>query len=61
MSDRIRCEVTRNCPHRAYAQAQISGVHADKRDPVNMCRTHSAVVLADFLSISNDIHVRKAV
>jgi hypothetical protein len=57
-----QCEATDRCPHVAYAQFFLKGVHADKREPTNTCRIHASQVLADFLSVSpNNARVRKAV
>lgn len=52
------CEAAQGCPRQAFANIAIKGVHAHRRDPVDTCKLHSTIVLGEFLSISNDIHVR---
>ena len=56
---RVQCEVTRDCRFTAYAQIRIAGMGV--RYMTNACRQHSPIVIGEYLLISNDVRIRKAV
>lgn len=54
----VQCEWQTKCNTHAYVQVRISGTHAHARQPIKTCRTHIRLVIADFITVSNDIRVR---
>lgn len=59
--EHVDCDVSTKCGKPAWVKISIGGLHSDARPKVNSCRAHSAMVISDYLTVSNDVRVRKAV
>lgn len=57
----VNCDVSTHCGKPAWVKISIGGLHSNERPKVNSCRAHSAMVINDYLAVSNDVRVRKAV
>jgi hypothetical protein len=60
MARRVRtpCTWVSGCRYDGYVHVSIAGPQHTQRKPVDACRTHISLVLADFITVSRNIRVK---